>query len=150
MIPLICVCRDPTCADNEKSYAEKNYEDFLMSQDQMFFGGLCSGMFAAAAITSTPTLSTLVPVAVQTVLLAFRTGNHVAAMAERLYPAGEQSESWTYVLPGLSSDEARAALNTFNQLKVMLGPRAKFTFIVEQSFVLENYETNIALEYPIC
>ncbi|CAN8106101.1 unnamed protein product [Discula destructiva] len=99
-------------------YAEKNYEDFLMPHDQMLFGGLCSGMFAAAAITSTPTLSTLVPVAVQVVLMAFRTGSHVAAMAERLCPSmAERSESWTYVLPGVNGDVARTTLESFNKDK---------------------------------
>lgn len=101
-----------------RSYAEKNYEDFLMPHDQMFFSGLCSGMFAAAAITSTPTLSTLVPVAVQVVLMAFRTGCHVAAMAERLCPAADDhSESWTYILPGMTGDNAHATLETFNKDK---------------------------------
>lgn len=99
------------------SYAEKNYEDFVMPHDQMFFGGLCSGMFAAAAITSTPTLSTLVPVGVQVVLMAFRTGNHVTAMADRLCPPTDHSESWTYILPGLSGEEARSTLDKFNKSK---------------------------------
>lgn len=89
-----------------------------MPHDQMFFGGLCSGMFAAAAITSTPTLSTLVPIAVQVVLMSFRTGNHVAAMAERLCPPVEHSESWTYILPGVSGDQARSILDKFNTAKV--------------------------------
>lgn len=90
-----------------------------MPHNRMFFGGLCSGMFAAAAITSTPTLSTLVPVAVQVVLMAFRTGNHVAAMAERLCTTTtERSQSWTYILPGVTGDEARSTLDKFNQTKV--------------------------------
>ncbi|KAJ4396512.1 hypothetical protein N0V93_000731 [Gnomoniopsis smithogilvyi] len=97
-------------------YAEKNYEDFLMPHDRMFLGGLCSGMFAAAAITSTPTLSTLVPVAVQVVLMAFRTGNYVAAMAERLCTSEtERSESWTYILPGMTGDSAHSSIEKFNQ-----------------------------------
>lgn len=85
----------------------------------MFFGALCSGMFAAAAITSTPTLSTLVPIAVQVTLMAFRTGTYVAAMAERLNPPTDHSESWTYILPGLSSDDTRAALDKFNSEKAI-------------------------------
>lgn len=102
-------------------YAEKNYEDLLMPHDRMFFGGLCSGMFAAVAITSTPTLSTLVPVAVQVVLMAFRTGNHVAAMAERICTSTtERSDSWTYILPGVTGHVAQATIEKFNQAKVCL------------------------------
>lgn len=90
-----------------------------MPHDQMFFGGLCSGMFAAAAITSTPTLSTLVPVAVQVVLMAFRTGSHVAAMAERLSPSTmDHSESWTSIVPGMTGDNAHATVESFNESKV--------------------------------
>lgn len=75
-------------------------------------------MFAAAAINSTPTLSTLVPVAVQVVLMAFRTGRHVAAMAERLCPPTQQSESWTYIFPGITRDVAESKLDEFHQSNV--------------------------------
>lgn len=93
-----------------------------MPHDQMFFGGLCAGMFAAAAITCTPTLSTLVPVAIQVVLMAFRTGSHVAAMAERLCPStADCSESWTYILPGMTGDMVRAILESFNDERVCDG-----------------------------
>lgn len=93
-----------------------------MPHDQMFLGGLCLGMFAAAAITSTPTLSTLVPVAVQVVLMAFRTGHYVATMAERLSPPTESSQSWTHVLPGVDTQQAQAALDKFNTEKVRFPP----------------------------
>lgn len=89
-----------------------------MPHDQMFFGALCSGMFAAAAIISTPTLSTLVPVGVQVVLMAFRTGTHVLALTERLCPPGDHSESWTYILPGVKRDETQSILDKFNESKV--------------------------------
>lgn len=93
-----------------------------MPHDQMFFGGLCSGMFAAAAILSTPTLSTLVPVGVQVVLMAFRTGSYVSAMAERLCPPGDHSESWTYVLPGMKRAETQSILDKFNKSKNIPNP----------------------------
>ncbi|KAK4230211.1 PaPKS1 melanin biosynthesis polyketide synthase encoded by the PaPKS1 protein [Podospora fimiseda] len=95
-------------------HAEKNYED-VTRHDRTLLVGLCSGMFAASAIASTPSLSTLVPVAVQAVLLAFRTGSHVHAIGERLNPVDEQSESWTYIFPGLKEDDATSALDDFHQ-----------------------------------
>ncbi|PSR92000.1 hypothetical protein BD289DRAFT_481327 [Coniella lustricola] len=100
-------------------YAERHHEDLVMPHDQVFMGGLCLGMFAAAAITSTPTLSTLVPVAVQVVLMAFRTGHYVATMADRLCPPAESSQSWTYVLPRVNAEQAQAALDKFNTEKRM-------------------------------
>ena len=99
------------------SHAEKNYED-VTQHDQTNLVGLCSGLFAAAAIASTPSLSALVPVAVQVVLMAFRTGSYVHRLAERLNPAVEQSESWTYIFPGLKAEEARHVLEEFHSSNV--------------------------------
>ncbi|KAK7739171.1 Type I Iterative PKS [Cytospora paraplurivora] len=95
-------------------HAEKHYED-VVQHEKTFLVGLCSGMFAAAAINSTPTLSMLVPVAVQVVLMAFRTGRHVAVMAEQICPQVERSESWTYVVPGTKAEDAQSALDEFNK-----------------------------------
>ena len=75
-------------------------------------------MFAAAAIASTPSLSALVPVAVQVVLMAFRTGSYVHKLGERLCPAQEQSESWTYIYPGLAANDAAEILVKFHESKV--------------------------------
>lgn len=119
-------------------YAEKNYEDLLVPHNRMFLGGLCSGMFAAAAITSTPTLSTLVPVAVQIVLMAFRTGNHVAAMAERLCTTTtERSESWTYILPGMTGDEASSTLEKFNMSRVC-SPSTSSHILIRHNLIMLN------------
>jgi len=90
----------------------------VTQHDRTQLVGLCSGLFAASAIASTPTLSTLVPVAVQVVLMAFRTGSYVHKLAERLYPTIEQSESWTYIFPGLKADETASLLKEFHQSSV--------------------------------
>ncbi|KAK4645321.1 Polyketide synthase [Podospora bellae-mahoneyi] len=95
-------------------HAEKNFED-VTRHDSTHLVGLCSGLFAASAIASTPSLSALVPVAVQAVLLAFRTGSYVHTLGDRLCPANEQSESWTYIFPGLKEDDATAALESFHR-----------------------------------
>lgn len=79
--------------------------------------GLCTGLFAAAAIASAPSLSGLPSVAVQFVLMAFRTGAHVAALAERLQGNAEGSE-WTYVLPALGKAEASSTLEEFHNKNV--------------------------------
>lgn len=99
------------------SHAEKNYED-VTQHDNTLLVGLCSGLFAAAAIASTPSLSALVPVAVQVVLMAFRTGSYVHKIGERLCPAREQSESWTYIFAGMNRDNASEILSKFHEEKV--------------------------------
>lgn len=87
--------------------------------------GLCTGLLSAAAISSTPTISTLIPLATQTVLVAFRTGLYVSSLSERLYPASVKSESWTMIFPGVGEGEAGKAMSKFHLSNVSLGgPRA--------------------------
>lgn len=50
--------------------------------------------------------------------MAFRTGRHVAAMAERLCPPVEHSESWTYIFPGINKDLAESKLDEFHESNV--------------------------------
>lgn len=50
--------------------------------------------------------------------MAFRTGHHVAALAERLCPQVEQSESWTYIVSGVTENEALLAIKTFHETNV--------------------------------
>jgi iterative type I PKS product template protein len=85
---------------------------------QTFNVGLCSGLFAATAVASTPSLSTLVPVAVEVVLMAFRVGTHVHSLAERLSPTSEASESWSHIYPSVKEMQASTALAEFHESHV--------------------------------
>ena len=95
------------------SRAEKEPQDATLL-DHTFLLGLCTGMFAACAIACTPTVSTLIPLAVQVVLMAFRTGAHVGSLAERLSPPVDRSEPWTYIFPTLTEADAKEALARFH------------------------------------
>jgi Starter unit:ACP transacylase in aflatoxin biosynthesis len=101
------------------SRAEKMHEDSTRASETCLIG-LCSGLFAATAIASSPSLSGLVPIAVQMVLMAFRTGAYVAALAERLHKNSEGSSSWTYVLPGISEVAASSIISDFHRTNVSL------------------------------
>lgn len=85
-----------------------------MTNREIFSVGLCSGLFAATAVASTPSLSTLVPVAVQVVLMAFRVGMYVHSLAEKLSPSLEASESWTHIYPGVKEGQASTVLSEFH------------------------------------
>ena len=98
------------------SHAEKNWED--VTNRQTFNVGLCSGLFAATAVASTPSLSALVPVAVEVVLMAFRVGMHVHCLAEKISPTTEASESWTHIYPGVKEAQASKALAEFHDVNV--------------------------------
>jgi iron transport multicopper oxidase len=80
--------------------------------------GLCTGLFAAAAIASSPSISQLTPIAVQVMLMAFRTGAHVAALADRLNSQSESPESWTYVIPAAQENEVNSILSDFHRENV--------------------------------
>jgi hypothetical protein len=96
------------------SRSEKMHEDSTRASETCLIG-LCTGLFAATAIASSPSLSGLVPIAAQMVLMAFRTGAYVAALADRLHKNSEGSSSWTYVLPGISEVAASSIINDFHR-----------------------------------
>ncbi|KAL7623342.1 hypothetical protein AAE478_007023 [Parahypoxylon ruwenzoriense] len=106
---LLCIAQLAHYIDR----CEKEYED-VTEHINTKLSGLCTGLFAATAIASSYSLSTLIPIAVQVVLMAFRTGSHVASLAERLSPPTEKSESWTYVLPAAKEAEAKSVLAEFH------------------------------------
>lgn len=122
------------------SRSEKEYQD-ATTPENTYLSGLCTGLFAATAIASSPSLSSLLPIAVQVVLMAYRTGSHVASLAERLSPSTGMSESWTYVVPGAKEAEAKSLLAEFHKSEVNIrllpsaGPRKqnKLTRVYRES-----------------
>ncbi len=63
------------------------------------------------------------PIAVQVVLMAFRTGGHVAALADCLHRDSESPDNWTYVLPGVGEAAATAILSDFHKQNVRKNSR---------------------------
>ncbi|KAK9417967.1 putative Polyketide synthase [Seiridium unicorne] len=94
--------------------SEKEYQDATTAENT-YLSGLCTGLFAATAIASSPSLPSLLPIAVQVVLMAYRVGSHVASLAERLSPSVDNSESWTYVVPGATEAEAKSIIAEFHK-----------------------------------
>lgn len=80
--------------------------------------GLCTGALAAAAISSSKTLSELLPVAVQTVLVSFRLGLCVVDLRNRLELSPDNSASWSMVVPGLTAEAAATGLKEHSQARV--------------------------------
>ncbi|KFY66032.1 hypothetical protein V497_01138 [Pseudogymnoascus sp. VKM F-4516 (FW-969)] len=71
--------------------------------------GLCTGALAAAAVSCSGNILDLVPLSVDAVTAAFRTGMLVADMATRVSP-GKVGDSWSIIVSGSTSTEA---LNKF-------------------------------------
>ncbi|KAG7144862.1 Conidial pigment polyketide synthase PfmaE like protein [Verticillium longisporum] len=95
-------------------------EEIDVAHEDTYILGLCTGLFAAAAVASTGSVSTLIPLAVQTVLMAFRTGSHVASLAERLCPATSRSDPWTHVLVDVTEADVNKALQSFHSSHTVL------------------------------
>lgn len=68
--------------------------------------GLCTGALAAAAVACSRSVIDLVPLAVNAVRVAFRTGVRVKDVAHRVNPSNEPKQSWSAIIPGSSSAEA--------------------------------------------
>lgn len=89
-----------------------------MLPSSTYFVGLGTGLFAAAAVACAPSPETLVPIAVQAVLLAFRIGSYVESFAEPLRHAGEISESWAMLASDVTEQQARSSLVQFHSSHV--------------------------------
>ncbi|PVI03119.1 polyketide synthase [Periconia macrospinosa] len=73
--------------------------------------GLCTGALSAAAISSSKTISELLPVAVQTVRVAFRFGLCIDDVRIRIEP--QTQTSWSMVVLGLMAPQAIEILERF-------------------------------------
>ncbi|KAK4104197.1 ketoacyl-synt-domain-containing protein [Parathielavia hyrcaniae] len=95
-------------------HAEKNCNDIPKPQNALLVG-LCTGLWAASAISITPSLPDLVHIGVQAVLLSFKTGAYVESMAQRMSPTSDGSDSWTRIVPGWDVEETTAKLEAFHK-----------------------------------
>ncbi|KAI0434278.1 polyketide synthase [Xylaria sp. FL1042] len=120
-------------------HAEKNHEDISRPENTRLCG-LCTGLFAAAAIAISPSLSALLPIAVQVVLMAFRVGSHVGSLSERLSPSNERSESWTRVMASGNDGDAKKILADFHQSEGI--PQAL------QAYISAVSASNVAISGP--
>lgn len=80
--------------------------------------GLCTGAFAAAAVSCSRSLVELVPIAVQTVLAAFRTGLCASRIGNCIEPNATGSREWSILVAGMDSQTVKDALAQFCAEKV--------------------------------
>lgn len=68
--------------------------------------GVCTGALAAAAVSCSRSVLELLPMAVDAVTVAFRTGMRVVDVAQRIETSDASDQSWSIIVPGLASAEA--------------------------------------------
>ncbi|KAJ6043159.1 type I iterative polyketide synthase [Penicillium canescens] len=79
--------------------------------------GLCTGAFAAAAISCSRSLVELLPAAVQTVLVAFRTGLCAGRIGHCIEPTAIGSREWSMLISGMETQTTQDALREFSATK---------------------------------
>jgi hypothetical protein len=100
-----------------KSFFEEQSLTYLKSPNTRVIG-VCTGLLAASAIVSCESLTSLLPLAVELVRVAYRVGSLVAAKINTLEVQTESQNSWATVVLGLSVDAAQNSLDQFNQNEV--------------------------------
>ena len=88
------------------------------SPSESYIVGLCTGLFAAAAISSSRSVVELLPVAIEAVLVAFRSGLLVLECRNRLELSTATTSSWSVVLLESREDAISTVLEEFCQAKV--------------------------------
>lgn len=93
-------------------------KQYPQAQDSYVLG-LCTGALAAAAVSSSSSLSELLPIAVQTVLISFRLGLCVTDMRDRLeLSTEERNKSWSIVVNS-SPERTAGAIAEFCKANVL-------------------------------
>jgi Starter unit:ACP transacylase in aflatoxin biosynthesis len=94
------------------------YEDFPLEYPRTsttHILGVCTGLLAASAVASSRSLTSLLPLAVQTLRIAFRLGSRVATVGHQVESRTSVPQTWSTIVLGISSDDAEIALSEFNE-----------------------------------
>lgn len=76
--------------------------------------GISTGLLAAAATALSPAVPALIPLGVEVVLIAFRTGLHVGTVANHL-DLQRDGTNWSFVLSGMTDAEGQRVLSDFHE-----------------------------------
>lgn len=87
------------------------------SSNKSFIIGLCTGQLAAAAVSSSKTVGELIPVGVETVVLALRLGISVMKVQE-LVESSKSGSSWSVLVSGMREQEAQELIEQFAEKNV--------------------------------
>lgn len=99
-------------------FEDRPLEYLQVSKTQIL--GICTGLLAASAVASCNSLTSLIPLAVQTVVVAFRLGSRVASTGAQIESRAERDQEWSTIVVGLGSEAAEAALADFNETQVRI------------------------------
>ena len=101
------------CFTDIRSSLTEEHPNFLSAQQYII--GSSTGLIAAAAISSASSQALIVPIAIETVLIAFRLGLQIDDATDRLSTRHNGNEVWSLLFPGMEEESARQAIEDFNE-----------------------------------
>lgn len=106
-----------TCANLPRSYYGDLGHAYPSGSDSAIIG-LCTGLLPSAAVSCSKTVGELIPVAVETVVLALRLGLCVHSVRKLVDRGTSNSPSWSALVSGISEGEALDKIREFSSQKV--------------------------------
>ena len=111
----------PEFIRNSAAYTSRRAGDLFNQPEDatnFFAVGLGSGLLAASAVASSPSLSALIPLGIEVVLIAFRLGMYVGATARHLESARDGADCWSYTVDGTNHEEAATVVSELHKTQV--------------------------------
>lgn len=90
--------------------------------------GLCTGLLPSAAVSCSKTVGELVPVAVETVVLALRLGLCVLSVRKLVDAGNSTSPSWSALVSGINETEVLEKIREFSSQQVSFAREENFLF----------------------
>lgn len=100
----------------QDSYHSEGANRFPTAQGACLIG-LCTGSFAAVAVSASSTVAELITTGVEATLVAFRTGLYSLTYGFDVQGSTDASLSWSITV-GMQEEEVSSALSSFNATKV--------------------------------
>lgn len=101
--------------------SEQSKERSYLKASNSCISGLCTGALAAAAICSSTSVTNLLPAAVHSVRVSFRTGQCALEVGQNIVAAaGGAVSEWSVMFLGMTAEEAREAIEALSCAKVRL------------------------------
>ena len=111
--------------------------------------GLCTGALAAAAVCSSTTFSNLLPAAVHSVIVAFRTGTRAVEVARTiLSPSRGLMGDWSILCPGLILKEDHEAIKAFIKVTVRLLNHSSYCSQLTMSSIFRLPPSHLSAPLP--
>lgn len=90
--------------------------------------GLCTGLLPSSAVSASRTVGDLIPIAVQTVVLALRLGLCVHSVRKLVDTGRSTSSSWSALVSGISESETLEKIQEFSNQQVYSAAFSIFFF----------------------